>query len=99
MKKLILFVVVLGLATVVAPHAEAGIFGCRRATAPTYTRAAPVATATARVDQGYRAFSYEPGATVVPAAAVPVIRTYRTERRMQAWDYQKTDARRYNGGN
>ena len=99
MKKLILFVVVLGLATVVAPHAEAGIFGCRRATTPTYMRVAPVAAATARVNQGYRAFSYEPGATVLPAAAAPVIRTYRAERKMQAWDYPKTDARRYNGGN
>ena len=61
MKKLIITALVLGAAIVVAGTAEAGGRRCR-----TY---APVAvqqtTATARVENGYRAFSYQPGATNV----------------------------------
>jgi hypothetical protein len=39
----------------------------------------------------YRSFSYQP-------AAEPTYRAY-TGRKLNAWDYPKTDARRYNGGN
>jgi len=70
MKKLILTVVAVGLAMVMATDASAGIFGWRRRAAPVYSQPAPAATA--QMNQGYRAFSYE------PAPAAPVYLTYRT---------------------
>jgi|GEM_PF-5390460 hypothetical protein len=61
----------------------------------TYTAApAPIATAPATTaqatEQGYRTFSYQP--------TTPSFQTYRP-RKLNAWEYQKTDSRRYNGGN
>lgn len=87
MKKIILGLVAAGLAMMVASDASAGIFSWlfRRSYAPR-----PAATAPAN---GVRAYSYEPGAPV----AAPV---YREEggRRLNAWEYPKTDWRRYSGG-
>jgi hypothetical protein len=63
MKKLMLTVVAVGLAMVMVADASAGIFGWRRRAAPVYVQPAPAATA--QVQPGYRAFSYEPAAPVV----------------------------------
>jgi hypothetical protein len=52
---------------------------------------APVATAQANAVQGYRSYSYQP-----ETAAPPMYRSYSPRR--NAWDYPKTDMRRYNGG-
>lgn len=69
MKKLILTVVAVGLATVLATEAQAGPFAWLRRGRPVMVRPAPMATV--RTDAGYRAFSYEPGpAVTVRAPAV-----------------------------
>ena len=70
MKKLMLTAVAVGLAMVMVTDASAGIFRWRRRAAPVYVQPAPAATA--QVQPGYRAFSYE------PAPAAPVYRTYGT---------------------
>ena len=71
MKKVILTLVALGLATVVAADAQAGPFGWFRRGRPVYVQPAPAA---ARVEQGYRSFSYQP--------AAPEVRYYAPARRM-----------------
>ena len=50
----------------------------------------PDMPAQANAGTGYRTYSYQP--------AAPVYRSYSAPRR-QSWDYPKTDARRYSGGN
>jgi hypothetical protein len=73
MRKLIFITVVLA-ATFAAGTAQAGIFGrgnnCGLAVQPGPVAAAPNAAVTARAEDGYRAFSYQPA----PAYAAP---TYR----------------------
>jgi hypothetical protein len=66
MKKLILTVVAVGLATVLATEAQAGPLGWFRRGRPVMVRQAPVATV--RTEAGYRTFSYEPGAPVIVRA-------------------------------
>jgi hypothetical protein len=88
MRKLVLTLVAVGLAMAMTADASAGIFGWRRRTARVYVQPAPV-TQQAQAG-GYRSFSYQP-------VAQPVYR-YEATRQMNAWDYPKTDARRYNGG-
>ena len=70
MKKLILTVVAVGLATVLATEAQAGPFAWLRRGHPVMVRPAPVATA--RPEGGYRAFSYEPG----PVVTMPATRGF-----------------------
>jgi hypothetical protein len=70
MKKVILTAVALGLATLMATQANAGIFGRGRWGRPVYVQPAAPAVMT-QAQPGVRAFSYQP----VPAA--PVYRTYR----------------------
>ena len=67
MKKFILTVVAVGLATVLATEAQAGPFGWFRRGRPVMVQPAPVATV--RTNEGYRSFSYEPGE---PGLAVTV---------------------------
>ncbi len=62
MKKFILTVVAVGLAMAMVTDASAGIFGWRRCRQPVYVQPAP---ATARADQGYRTYSYQPAAPTV----------------------------------
>lgn len=95
MKRVILLIVAVGLALVVAQDATAGPFSWlrRRTVTPTYVRPAPVATV--RAEEGYRTFSYQPQPQ---ATALPMYQTNRG-RKMNAWDFPKTDARRYSGGN
>jgi hypothetical protein len=88
MRKLYLTLLAVGLAITMTTDASAGIFGWRRRAAAVYVQPAPV-TQQAQAG-GYRSFSYQP-------AAQPVYQ-YETTPRMNAWDYPKTDARRYNGG-
>ena len=88
MKKIILGLVAAGLAMMVASDASAGILSWlfRRPYAP----ARPAATAPAN---GVRAYSYEPGAPM----AAPVY-LEGGGRHLNAWEYPKTDWRRYSGG-
>jgi hypothetical protein len=67
MKKLFIITVVLA-ATLAAGNAQAGIFGWRRGYAQ--PQPAPVAApvTTARAENGYRAFSYQPAPAVTYAA-------------------------------
>ncbi len=62
MNKVIVTLAALGLATVMAADVQAGPFGWFRRGRRVYAQPAP---ATARVEQGYRAFSYEPAAPAV----------------------------------
>ena len=71
MKKLIITTVVLA-ATFAAGTAQAGIFGCwggGPAVQPLPVAAAP-ATTTARVENGYRTYSYQPAPAGIYAAPV-----------------------------
>jgi hypothetical protein len=70
MKKLILTVVAVGLATVLATEAQASPFAWFRRGRPVMVRQAPVATV--RTEAGYRTFSYEPGTPVIVRA--PAVR-------------------------
>jgi hypothetical protein len=90
MRKLILFVSAAALVMVMTSDASAGIFGRRRCATPTYVYTAPVATA--RADQGYRTYSYEPATSYRPVT--PMYRSYQSPKR-PPWAYQKTDPRRY----
>lgn len=90
MKKFILGLVAAGLVAMVASDASAGVFSWlfRRSNAPTRP------AVSAPVNGGVRAYSYEPG-TTFPA---PVYQE-GGGRKLNAWEYPKTDARRYMGGN
>jgi len=85
-KKFIIAVVAIGLATVFAIDASAGIFSWLfgRPSRPVYYTQPAVGT---------RAYSYEPG-----SAAVAPVTTGSSGRHLDAWDYPKTDSRRYDGG-
>jgi hypothetical protein len=91
MRKLILFVTAAGLMLVMTADASAGIFGRRRCATQTYVYA-PAPAATARADQGYRTYSYEPATSYQPVT--PMYRSYQSPK-MPPWAYQKTDPRRY----
>jgi len=72
MRKLIITTVVLA-AKLVAGTAQAGIFGwrnCGPAYRPAPVAVAPAPVATARVENGYRAFSYQPAPAVTYAATM-----------------------------
>jgi hypothetical protein len=69
MRKVILTVAALGLAALMVTEAQAGIFGRGGCGAPVYVQPAPAATA--QVQPGVRAFSYQ------PAPAVVTYRAYR----------------------
>lgn len=88
MKRFILSLVALVAVALFVSDASAGIFSWLFGR--TY-RPRPVVTTPAQ--PGVRAYSYEPG---VPAAS-PVY-TESGGHRLNAWDYPKTDSRRYNGG-
>jgi hypothetical protein len=91
-RNVILTIVAVGLALAVTTEANAGR---RRCGGTTYVQPAAVAQP-APVAQapttGYRTFTYQ------PAVAQPVY-GYGANPRLNAWDYPKTDMRRYNGGN
>ena len=61
MKKVMLSLVALGLVAGIAASAEAGPFRWFRRGRPVYMQTAPT---TARVETGYRSFSYQPAAGV-----------------------------------
>lgn len=93
MKKIILGLVAAGLAMIAASDASAGIFSWlfRRSYAPSR----PVVTAPANT--GVRAYSYEPGTEPEPVYTERGF-SERGGRKLNAWEYPKTDARRYSGG-
>ena len=84
-------VAAIGLFFVASSSAEAARRGGCSCSSGGYQTAAVVdSTQQAVVPSGLRSYSYEPGA--------PMYRTYRAAPRLNAWEYPKSDARRYSGG-